>query len=239
MYIASKKWAGNNMSILFLMFITSFSFWPAGTNGIRSAIASSLIILGLSYNNKIIRYALFLLAFLFHASMIIPIAAYILTIFIKKPKYYFFGWLMTIPLSLTMGNFWQKLFASLSFDDERKKYLVDDRYADLFSHTGFRWDFLIYSSIAVLVGYYFVKFKKFKDPIYFRILNIYLAANAFWILILRASHSNRFAYLSWFLMAAVIFYPLLNKRFMKNQHLIVAFGVFFYFAFTYIMNIII
>ena len=36
---------------------------------------------------------------------------------------------------------------------------------------------------------------------------IYLTANAFWILVIRSSFSNRFAYLSWFLMAIIIFYP--------------------------------
>ena len=37
-------------------------------------------------------------------------------------------------------------------------------------------------------------------------------ANAFWIMVIRAEFSNRFAYLSWFLYPIVLAYPLLKLK---------------------------
>jgi surface polysaccharide O-acyltransferase-like enzyme len=63
-------------------------------------------------------------------------------------------------------------------------------------------------------------------------------ANAFWILVIRANFSNRFAYLSWFMMALVIIYPLLKKEMIKNQYKVLAKVMLIYFAFTFLMNVI-
>lgn len=239
LYIASKKWVGNNMYILFLMFLGSFSFWVAGVNGIRSGIATSFILYAITHKNKIIKYLLILLSYLFHASMIIPITAYVLTSFFNKTKFYLLAWLAAIPLSLFLGNYWENFFVSFGFEDERINYLIEKASEDVFSHTGFRWDFLIYSSIPVMLGYYFIIIRKFNDKVYHQLFNMYLIANAFWILVIRANYSNRFAYLSWFLMSVVVFYPFLKGRFTSNQHQWIAFAMFSYFAFTYFMNVII
>jgi len=45
------------------------------------------------------------------------------------------------------------------------------------------------------------------DPFYARLVNTYLFANAVWILVINATCSNRFAYLSWFMMPWVLLYP--------------------------------
>ena len=71
-----------------------------------------------------------------------------------------------------------------------------------------------------------------------RLFNIYLFANAFWILVIRANFSNRFAFLSWFLLALVICYPWLKFYFEKNQHRKLGMIMLAYFGFTYLMNII-
>jgi hypothetical protein len=63
-------------------------------------------------------------------------------------------------------------------------------------------------------------------------------ANAFWILVIRANFSNRFAYLSWFMMALVIIYPFLKSQLMPNQNKVLARVILFYFAFTFLMNVI-
>ena len=62
-----------------------------------------------------------------------------------------------------------------------------------------------------------------------------MIANAFWILIIRANFSNRFAYLSWFLMAPVIAYPMLRYKLFPNQYRIVGLVLAFYYLFTYFM----
>ena len=236
LYMAAKKWFGTDRYFIFLMLIASFSFWSYGTNGIRNGIATSFFVLGLSFHNKKYwQYGLLVLSYLIHGSILIPIAAFVLSVFYNNSKHYLLGWLIAIPLSLTLGSFWESFFTSLGFGGERLLYLTDDRYLDQFSSLGFRWDFLIYSASAIYAGYYFIIKKKFNDKVYIQLFNIYVTANAFWVLVIRASFSNRFAYLSWFLMALVIFYPFLKKRFFKKQQRVLAYTVLIYFGFTYFM----
>ena len=45
------------------------------------------------------------------------------------------------------------------------------------------------------------------DPFYASLVNAYLLTNALWVLVIHASFSNRFAYLSWFMMPWVLLYP--------------------------------
>ena len=237
LYYASKKWFGPNSYFIFLMLIASFSFWAYGTNGIRNGIATSLFILGLSYTKKkSVKYVIFLLAYLVHGSILIPFAAFVLTLFYKNTRHYLLGWLAAIPLSLVLGGFWENLFASFGFGGDRLSYLTDDRFVDQFAKTGFRWDFLIYSAAAVFTGYYFIFKKNFNDKLYHQLFNIYVTANAFWILVIRSSFSNRFAYLSWFLMAVIIFYPFFKKQFFEHQQKVLAYTVLVYYGFTYFMT---
>jgi hypothetical protein len=238
LYIASKRFFSKYWFYAFFMFIVSFSFWTYGVNGIRNGMATSLFILALSYRNKkSILIPIIILSCLFHKTMLLPVGAYILTLFVKNPKWYIYGWVLAIPLSLVLGSFWENLFAQLGFADDRLSgYLTGDKH-EAFANTSFRFDFLFYSSFAVVSGMYFVFKKKYKDPVFIQLFNIYLTANAFWILIIRANFSNRFAYLSWFLMPLVIIYPFITERFFKKQHVVIGKIVFLYFLFTFFMFI--
>ncbi len=135
-----------------------------------------------------------------------------------------------------MGSLWIALFTSLGFGDDRlADYLTPE---DANVGNSFRWDFLFHSAFAVVAGWYFIYKKKFEDKFYFQLLNTYLICNGFWILVIRADFSNRFAYLSWFMMALVIIYPFLKQNFFKNQHLLIGKIILVYFAFTYFMSYI-
>ncbi len=241
LYKACDTWFKDNKYVVFLMFIASFSFWAYGTNGIRNGIATSLFVWAFSLNKKnVFKYGLFVLSFLFHSSLIIPLSAFILTSFYKNPKTYFKGWFISIPISLVLGSVIESFIANLGiFDDDRVEYLIQGNINnDSFAYTGFRWDFLVYSAFAVYAGYYFIIRKKFKDVFYIQLFNLYLTVNAFWILIIRANFSNRFAYLSWFLMAVVIFYPFFKQRFFKNQQKFLIYTMLGYFGFSYFMFLI-
>jgi len=221
------------------MLVASFSFWPYGTNGIRNGIATSFVIYGLAYSkNNFVKYGIFIVAYFVHGSVIIPIAAYLLTLVFFNPRYYLVGWLLAIPLSLVLGGFWENLFSSAGFGGDRLKYLGDSIDKSQFASVGFRWDFLLYSAAAVYVGYYFIFKKHFNDKVYHQLFNIYVTANAFWILVIRSSFSNRFAYLSWFLMAIVIFYPFFKQQFFRKQQIVLAYTVLIYYGFTYFMFIL-
>lgn len=238
LYIISKRFFKIYWFYAFFMFVVSFSFWTYGVNGIRNGLATSIFLLALAYyNRKGLMIAFLVLSCLFHQTMLLPTGAFILTLFFKNPSWYLKGWLLAIPLSITLGGFWENLFASLGFADERLNgYLTGDK-DELITNTGFRYDFLFYSSFAVITGAYFIFIKKYKDPLFIQIFNIYLTANAFWILIIRANFSNRFAYLSWFLMPLVIIYPLMKERFFKRQNKIIGQVLLSYFLFTFLMFI--
>ena len=239
LYLVSKKWFEHYWYYAFLLLVSSFSFWAYGTNGIRNGIAGSLFLLAISREKRIWQIALLFIAINFHKTMLLPTLGFIIAQFYNKPKQMILFWLLCIPLSLAAGGFWESLFASLGFEDDRIGYLTDGNVNDdEFSSTGFRWDFLVYSATAVYAGWYFIIKKGFNDKIYNYLFITYVFANAFWILVIRANFSNRFAYLSWFLMAVVIAYPFLKGNMIKNQSKVFAKVLLLYFLFTFVMNVI-
>jgi hypothetical protein len=83
--------------------------------------------------------------------------------------------------------------------------------------------------------WYVTKYRRFSDPEYTAVANAYLLSNAFWIMVIRAAFSNRFAYLSWFIYPIVIAYPLLRMNVWKDQDRKTTIILFFYSAFTFFM----
>ncbi len=243
MFFFSRKYFRTYWFFGLFMFFASFSFWSYGTNGIRNGMATSLFLLGLCFyeRRKLWMYLLFVLAYLMHASLIIPIAAFVgAKILLRKPAYMIGIWLAAIPLSLFAGGSVMNFMEGFGlFEDRIDGYLTgQEEYMEQFSQTGFRWDFLLYSSTAVFAGWYYIFKLKVQDTFYTHLYGIYLLANAFWIIVIRAAFSNRFAYLSWFLMAAVIVYPLARYKLMHHQYKILGGIVLVYFLFTYLMNVI-
>ena len=239
LYIVCKKWFPNYWFYAFLLLVGSFSFWGGGVNGIRNSMAGSIFLLGISRDKRLFQVGLILIAIGIHKSMFLPTIGFVIAQFFNKPKVMVAFWLLCIPLSLAAGGFWENFFATLGFEDDRISYLTEGNInSDKFSSIGFRWDFLFYSATAVLAGWYFIVKKGFKDKVYYRLFITYVFANAFWILVIRANFSNRFAYLSWFMMALVIIYPFLKMELMKNQNRVLAKVMLIYFAFTFLMNVI-
>ena len=238
LYIASKRWFPKYYLFAFLFLVCSFSFLTYGTNGIRNGMATSLFILGLSYirENHSKMIAILFLSFIFHKSMTLPILALATTFFLTDTKKYFMFWGLSIILSLVMGSLWIQLFASMGFGDERLSgYLTAEVDPSKFSSTGFRFDFLIYSAAPLALAYFYVIKKGFNDVVYKHILHTYIIANAFWVMVIRANFSNRFAYLSWFLMALVVAYPLFKNVFWNNHFKKVGIVLLVYYGFTYLM----
>ena len=239
MYFISKKYFKAYWFYGFLMFLVSFSFYSYGTNGIRNGLATSFFLWGLCYpNKKIIMGVFFLVAVLFHKSLLLPVVAYGATLVYNKPKTYITAWLLAIPLSLFLGSVFVTIFTILGFGDDRLAGYLSGEYVDSAIKVGFRWDFLFYSAFPVFAGWYFIFKREFKDHFYNQVFNTFLLCNGFWILVIRANFSNRFAYLSWFLMAFVIIYPLLKQQFFKNQIIVIAKVVTAYFMFTFLMYFI-
>lgn len=239
-YICCSLWAlrrifPNNVWVAFLLFIGAFSFFAYGTNGLRNGIAASLFILGLSYaNKKWLALIVMVIAVGMHKAMMLPLFAFVVSLLYRNSKFYIVLWLITIPVSLVSGEFWENLFGGLGFDD-RLTYITTKADPDAFSSTGFRWDFLLYSAVPIAVGYYVLFRRQVSSVFYSYLLNTYIISNAFWILVISANFSNRFAYLSWFLYPVVLLYPFLKFPLWKNQYNKVALVLVLHFAFSYVM----
>ncbi|MNK78079.1 hypothetical protein D3C87_976980 [compost metagenome] len=235
-YVFSKKYFKKYWFFSFFMLIGSFSFWAYGVNGIRNGLGTSLFLFALCYyKKKMWMYALFILSFLTHSSLIIPLAAFIISGIYKNPKIYLYIWLFAIPLSLAGGSVWQSLFFGLGLEDRTAGYATGEQVEGSFSASGFRWDFVFYSSFGIMAGIYFIFKKKITDVFYTHLFGTYTIANAFWILVITANYSNRFAYLSWFLMAPVIAYPMLRYKLWDDHYKTMGVVIWIYFMFTYLM----
>ncbi|MBQ5982966.1 MAG: EpsG family protein [Prevotella sp.] len=216
--------------IIMVAFISTFSFYAGCVNIIRMGIASSLSILAfiLILKNEgkkhiIIAVALFYFGFKTQGAIALPILCFIVSYFYfyKHPKITFFFWLASILFSLVNHTFFENLFISVGFD-QRLEDAIDSQYNefayDAFAYSGFRWDFLIISSISIIWSWYLIFKRKIQDKSFIVLACTYILANAFWILVIRARFSDRFARLSWYLYPLVLIYPLLNYKIWKyNQ----------------------
>lgn len=238
LFLVSKKWFKANWFLGFLFMVTAFSFWNFATNGIRNGMAGSIFLLGISQKKRIGQILIIFLAINFHKTMLLPAMAFAASFFINKPKLMILIWITCIPLSLAAGGVFENLIAGIGLGDDRLSYLTEDVESSRFSGTGFRWDFLLYSATAVAAGWYFIIKKKYQDPIYLQLFTTYVLTNAFWILIIRANFSNRFAYLSWFMLGFVIIYPFLKKKMVKKQQKLIGVILLIYFSFTFLLNVI-
>ena len=124
------------------------------------------------------------------------------------------------------------------FDDRLEGYLIDVDHSG-FSHTGFRWDFILYSIMPIWLGYYILVKKGIRNRIYEVLISTYVLANAFWVMIIRAHFSDRFAYLSWFLYPIVIAYPLFSIDVWGHKQGRIARNILYaHLSFTIFMNLI-
>lgn len=243
---ACRRLTPNNTLISLLFCFGAFSFYTYGINGIRNGLACSMILLFLSYLNgkkvidKIIAAILAFLAFNIHHTTALPMLMSVVSLyFMRSFSWAYYFWILSIVLSLVLGNSIANIFAAMGFDDRMGSYLNAQEYNDQFSHTGFRWDFLLYSAMPIVLGYYAIIKRGIRNRTYEFLLNTYILSNAFWVMVIRAAFSNRFAYLSWFMYPLVLAYPLLRLDIWNDkQGLRLKQIMFAHVGFTWFMNTI-
>lgn len=256
--LACKKLLWESTWVALLFCISAFSFFGYGVNGLRNGWACSMIVLALTFvaqeKNYIKALILALLAMGIHRSVMLPIVACLGAIaLLKMPKIAIGIWGGAIPISLMAGNRMTRFFANLGFDDRMDSYKLID-LNESFSSSGFRWDFLLYSAMPVLLTWYVHKrvdetggYREdggtaLADATSMRVFNVfsgtYILANAFWILVINANFSNRFAYLSWFLYPFVLAYGFLRLHIWDDQDRKCAWALLLHAGFTFGMFLI-
>lgn len=233
-YLISRKLGEHYEFPLFLMFCTGFMFYGYGVNTLRAGLAASFLLLALCNKDRLIPFIISLLiAINIHFSMALPALCMIIAKYYNKPKLYIYIWGLSVLLSAAMGATFEAWFAQL-IPDQRSSYLMTDE-GDTHYKVGFRIDFILYSLAPIAMGWYYIVKKHVKDVTYSMLLNTYILANTFWVLVIRANFSDRFAYLSWFLYPVVLIYPALKYRIWSNHHGKIALIVFLHASFTYLM----
>lgn len=235
--IVARRLTKEYMFVLVVSMLCGFQFYAYGQNTIRAGFSASLILLGISFcNNTKWMLLLFATAFFCHNSMIIPIFALMIAYRFPKEKLFITIWFLAIVISLFAGSTFENFF--VGYVDERRSAYFSVDAAKTEYNVGFRWDFLLYSSIAVLLGYYYIGRLKFNNQFYRWIYCAYLIANSVWVLVIRVNYTDRFAYLSWFMFPIILIYPVLSKQLyrdvaMQRNNIILV--MVCQFSFTYYM----
>lgn len=204
-YFACKKLFPNHVYLAFLVWLAAFETFAGATNGMKAGIAGTFGLMALAYRKNLpLSLFLMLLSWGFHHSMHLVIYSYVLTLFFKNPKWYFGGWIFCLLMATFHITLFQELFAGMT-DDKGASYLNNS--ATDGARGGFRIDFIIYSVMPIIMGWYATKKCKFQDKVYEAFLHTYLTCNAIWLLCMYASFTNRIAYLSWFMYPIVLCYP--------------------------------
>ena len=237
MYIACAKIFPYDTLISFLVYLAAFSTFSYGTNGIKAGAAASLFLIAIAYyRNSFIAILFLCLSLGFHHSMVLPIGAFILAYFYRNTKAYFIGWCLSLLVALLHISFFQNLLAG--FTDERGAAYLLSSGEDWGGKSGFRFDFVLYSAMPVLVGYWAIIKKQIVSQTYEFLLSIYLITNSVWMLCMYVNFTNRIAYLSWFLYPIVLIYPFLNEDFGENRYRVFANVACLHLLFTLFMSIV-
>lgn len=215
--LAYKRIYHDKFGLALIILICSFSFFGYGVNGIRNGIALSFVTLAISFcdTKKWLFLLLCLIGISFHKSATLPIVALCIAQCYKNSDVYLKIWIACIIISLFAGNILASIIPDDFMGDERlSDYLNSDfgdqEYAN-FSHTGFRFDFILYSLIPIIIGRKFLGNSEEEFNFYRLVYNVYLICNSFWILTIYVPYNNRFAYLSWFLYPVLITYPFVKE----------------------------
>ena len=247
LFFVCLKVSRHNFWLAALFFFSSFSFYSYGVNGLRNGMACHIVLLGIlllaNRDKKWLPVGLLLFAFAYtiHKSILLPFICMLASFYIKDVKNAIAIWGISILLSLIIGNAFGDFIQSIGLFEDKLSYFNDVEESYLkgrFSQTGFRFDFLLYSAMPVLMIWYLTIKRNFKDNVYTILANTYLLANSFWILVIRATFSNRFAYLSWFIYPIIIFYPLIRMNIWEKQDRKTALILILYSGFTFFMEFI-
>lgn len=164
-FLGLRKLLHENPWMAMLFFLSAFSTFTFGVNGIRNGLACSMVIFAfaIAANRGISQLVLagivLVLAFGIHRTTALPIIAFFVASYlIKSPKVAIGFWVASIGLSLVLGDYFTNFFIGLGFDDRMTSYGTSmDKYKDSFSNAGFRWDFLLYSAMPVWLTWYICK----------------------------------------------------------------------------------
>ncbi len=240
MAVAAYRWMPRHIMVALLFLFTTAFFWPYATNGIRNGMATSIALIGLSCFNRniiqmIIGFSILYIAASTHNSLWLIVASSSAALFLRNTKTNLWVWISCLVLGIFLQNFFMEYFSGLIDDKRMAGYSQIEITTDVFSTTGIRWDFILYSAMPILLGWYTIIKRQIKDKTYEFLLHVYIFANSFWLLINSIAYSNRFGYISWFMYPILLAYPLCRFKIFKQQGLATGLILFASILFTHIL----
>lgn len=212
-YSGAKSILQQNALYFLVLFLVVPNFALYGTNTIRTGIAASIFLYSFKWKNKKIKQALiFILSLFIHFSVIVPLLFYYLSARLKTIKISMSIWFLFLILA-TLGI---SLGDVMPFEMERLSQYTSVKDNDVTTKV---LNFIIYSISPILLGVYTIYIKKKSDVLYIRLLNTYIFSNCIYVLTFNIMFSERFAYLSEFLMPLLLVYPIIKFKLFKNPQL--------------------
>lgn len=239
-YFACRRLFPKDTLLAFLVLLGAFSTFSYGTNGVKAGVAASVFLLAISFQDKpTISFLIAVISWGMHHSMIMVLCSYLLVFFINRnPKWYFGLWIFSFVIAAAHITAFQEFFGSMA-DEQGQSYLLGEEGDDIDKlGSGFRIDFILYSSVPVIIGAFAIFKRRINSISYNTILNLYLVTNSIWMLCMYAEFTNRIAYLSWFLYPIVLIYPFLKEKLGSRQYKTVGIVAGCHVAFTNFMYFI-
>ena len=226
LYLSYKKIFKNFWTVALILSLLTFSFYGYAVNGIRNGIAAHIFLLGLALPKRY-GWMLIVLSTGFHSSMWIPAIGYVSSYIFKTIRWYYYLWLTCLFISFVYSGF-SDIVQTLGIGGDKFGSYVEDgfEHESSFAITGYRYDFVIFSIFPVIFSAYYIYKRKFNNGLYNTFVSTYLFANSIFLLVNEIAFSNRFAYLSWFMIVPIILYPIYKLRTRKDTHMLLASSIF-------------
>lgn len=237
LFVSSYKLSKQYPHLIILFIVTTMSFYMYAVDGIRNGISTSFLILAfVNYRNTLRFFIYSLIAFSFHYSAVWPFSFFCIAILYPKVKLYLFAWVFSVFCGFMLSGYIKNLLLIIPFLNEKaESYLTGTASLSMFSKVGFRWDFVLYSSLPIWFSSYFYFIKSYRNDFYNKLFSCYLLSNMLWVFINEVPFSNRFAYLSWFMMPLLIVYPMIDMKYFNYRYTSISIVLIGYYLFTIVL----
>lgn len=210
-YIVAKKYFPYQYAGYFVLCVVGcMGFVSYGSNTIRAGFGIALLLIAFCAENRIIKTCLAIVAIGCQMSMLLPVVGYLTSLYVlKKHRWCEYIWVLFLIIT-SLTSVVSDIMNMFGFLDARIEEMANfDGSHDVYN-VGFRYDFLIYSLIPIIIARFNISRITKESETYMIIYRTYLVINAVWLLLIRIPYTDRVAYLSWFMIPFLLLYPVLN-----------------------------
>ncbi len=219
--------------ILFLTFASAFSFLQLEVNIIRNGLSITFILLALDCLLKEkLKPAIFLfvIAYFFHGTSLIPISAILLSRLLKNVeiKYFIVLFIMAIGLSFIGFGFHSIPFLqNISGEDFKRLVFTGETTYRI----GFRLDFVLYNAFFLFL---FVKFSNLKNTKDLFLIKYFVITSVIFFFNFNIPFSDRIGLYSWIAIPLLLFNTIKNSYKEKSLYLS-SLGALLYFIINHVI----